>query len=204
VLARQKLWIVLAGLSVTTFAYVMLIHDFLAITKPVRAEALVIEGWIWNRPALQEAVAEFKKGPYQCVICVGGPATANTESDAELAAKRLIELGIDKRMIQILTVSEAVNHRTYRSALAVHDWLRQEKPAITSMNVFTLGVHARKSHVLFQRACGPELKIGIIAGTESGYPVKRWWMSSTGIYLVLRNTVGYLYALVCSPSANQP
>jgi len=178
--------------------YAITIHRFLSVTSPVPAQILVVESWIWSKPAMSEVNQEFKRG-YQLVICVGGPLRgghgAGRPSAAELAKKRLVELGINERQILCLTQPDDGGLRTYNSAVAVRDWLRQERPEATSLNVFTLGVHARKSWVLFQKAFGPGYRVGIMAGTEKGYPVNTWWASRKGIHLVLRNTVGYLYAL---------
>ena len=48
--------------------------------------------------------------------------------------------------------------------------------------------------MLFKRAFGESVPIGVIAGTEDGYNPERWWLSVRGIYTVLRKTIGYLYA----------
>ena len=204
---KAHLKIVGGTLLIGLIIYVIVIQHFLAVTSPVRAEILVVEGWIWDKPAMREVLEEFNKGGYQRLICVGEPLRGRRVSDrksyADLAASRLVELGIEERFIHRLTVSNGEDHRTYSSAFAVRDWVRKEKPAATAVNVFTLGVHARKSQVLFKKAFGPKFEIGIIAGTESAYPVHTWWASRTGIYLVLRNTVGYLYALICPPPESQ-
>jgi hypothetical protein len=80
------------------------------------------------------------------------------------------------------------------SALAVKKWLADSKVETLGINVFTLGAHARKSLVLFKRALGGSVPVGVISGTEDGYDTERWWLSMRGIYTVLRKTVGYLYA----------
>jgi hypothetical protein len=193
-------------LLVAIGAYVIVIHRFLAITKRVVAEVLVVEGWTWDRPGLREAVREIGRGDYQCVICVGeslprGKAPGGTESSASLAARRLVELGIDKERVFEVTVSDPVGYRTFGAALAVRAWLRHERPAVAGVNVFTIGVHARKSYVLYRKALGPGFQVGIIAGPVYSYSVRRWWASPTGTYAVLRNTVGYLYALTVSAPA---
>lgn len=192
---RTAAGILLVGISI----YMVAINRFLSLSSPVPAQVLVLEGWIWSKPAMIEASEEFKRG-YQLVVCVSGPLRAaeapGTRSDAELARARLIKLGIDKRQIHCLTLPGPDRNRTYRSALATREWMGQVAPESTSINVFTVGVHARKSLVLFQKAFGPGYKVGIIAGTESEYPVKSWWASKKGIRLVVRNTAGYLYALL--------
>lgn len=179
--------------------FVSTIHDFLAINKPVRANVLVVEGWVWHSPAMQEAAAEFRRGGYDIVVTVGvlsgwqdgGPMHENS---AARAAQQLKKLGVDDNAIEVLAVPNVDRHRTYASALAVKHWLASSKVDAIGINVVTLGVHARKSLVLFKRAIGEAVPVGVIAGTEDGYESDRWWLSKKGIYTVLRKTIGYLYA----------
>lgn len=175
------------------------IHDFLTITAPVDANVLVVEGWVWDSAAMREAAQEFNRGGYDTVVSVGILSSARESglmqgNSAELAAKRLKEFGLDDRVIKVLAVSNVNQHRTYASALAVKHWLADKKTQVVGINVFTLGAHARKSLVLFKRAFGQSVSVGVIAGTEDSYAPDRWWLSVRGIYTVLRKTIGYLYA----------
>ena len=179
--------------------FVLSIHDFLAISNPVQANVLVVEGWVWESAAMQEVAEEFNRGKYVVVVTVGILAGkqvsgAMDENDAVQAAEQLRKLGVDDHAIEVLTVSNVDRHRTYTSALAVKHWLVDSKVHAIGINVFTLGAHARKSLVLFKRAFGEGIPVGVIAGTEDRYDPQRWWLSMSGIATVLRKTVGYLYA----------
>jgi DUF218 domain len=177
------------------------IHHFLAMNVPVTGDLLVVEGWIWYSPALREAVEEFKRGHYTWLVTVGEPVegageASNYKSSAELAAIRLRELGVNKHRIVELPVHAVRFHRTYASALRVKSWLIRSKTKTSGINVFTLGAHARKSLVLFKRALGPEIAVGVIAGKEDTYNPHLWWLSAKGIYVITRKTLGYLYAVL--------
>lgn len=179
--------------------FVLSIHDFLAISNPVQANVLVVEGWVWESAAMQEVAEEFNRGKYVVVVTVGILAGkqvsgAMDENDAVQAAEQLRKLGVDDHAIEVLTVPNVDRHRTYTSALAVKHWLVDSKVQAIGINVFTLGAHARKSLVLFKRAFGEGIPVGVIAGTEDRYDPQRWWLSMSGIATVLRKTVGYLYA----------
>lgn len=179
--------------------FVLSIHDFLAISNPVQANVLVVEGWVWESAAMQEVAEEFNRGKYVVVVTVGILAGkqvsgAMDENDAVQAAEQLRKLGVDDHAIEVLTVPNVDRHRTYTSALAVKHWLVDSKVHAIGINVFTLGAHARKSLVLFKRAFGEGIPVGVIAGTEDRYDPQRWWLSMSGIATVLRKTVGYLYA----------
>lgn len=193
----------LTGWGVAVLAAVVLftsaVHDFLAINNPVQANVLVVEGWAWNSAAIQEAAEEFNRGRYDVVVTVGVLSTEQgselmQENPATRAAEQLRKLGVENRAIEVLAVPNIDRHRTYASALAVRHWLEDSKVDALGINVFTLGAHARKSLVLFKRAFGQGVPVGVIAGTEYSYDPQRWWLSVRGIYTVLRKTIGYLYA----------
>lgn len=198
----MKRTVVYAGLLalVAVVAFILTIHDFLAINQRVEADILVVEGWVYNHPAMVEAAEEFKQGQYRLLITVGGPTAVeggNLEyaSSAVLAAKQLQDLGVEKRFIVTLSIPESFKHRTYTSALTVKEWLKRSVVSAKGINVFTIGPHARKSLVLFTRALGSSYAIGVIAGTDEEYDPDRWWMSARGIYVISRKLLGYLYAI---------
>ena len=195
---RALQWTAIAGLA-AVILFVSFIHDFLAISEPVDANVLVFESWAWKSAAMQEAAEEFRRGQYDVVLTVGvfpgiKEGELMQENDAALAAEQLRKLGVDANAIEVLAVPNIDRHRTYASALAVKKWLADSKVDAVGINVFTVGAHARKSLVLFKRALGGSVPVGVIAGTEDGYDTERWWLSVRGIYTVLRKTVGYLYA----------
>jgi hypothetical protein len=194
---------------VVGFAIVLTINDFLAINRRVETNILVVEGWVYNHPAIREAAEEFERGQYRLLITVGGPigepkGNPDQQSLAMVAAIRLQELGIDKRRIVVLTVPKVSRHRTYASALALRNWLRDSGTQTTGVNVFTIGPHARKSLVLFGRALGPGIAVGVIAGTDDEYDPDRWWISARGIYVMFRKLLGYLYAVTWPLPENLP
>jgi hypothetical protein len=194
-LAYSSLLALVAGLT-----FILTINDFLAINRRVEADILVVEGWVYDHPAIAEAAEEFKKGPYRLLITVGGPVagvggTPERTSTAALAASQLQELGVEQRLIVALPVPEVSQHRTYASALRVKGWLQNSRFRSKGINVFTIGPHARKSLVLFTRAFGTACAVGVIAGTDEDYDANRWWMSTRGIYVISRKLLGYLYAV---------
>ena len=197
---RRPLTYVSITALVVGLVFLLTINDFLAINRRVEANILVVEGWVYSHPAIREAAEEFERGQYRILVTVGGPNDGVEEnpdqtSSAVLAANRLQELGIDKRHIVALTVPGVSRHRTYASALALRNWLRDSGTQPAGVNVFTIGPHARKSLVLFSRALGPGIAVGVIAGTDDDYDPDRWWVSARGIYVISRKLLGYLYAV---------
>ena len=199
-IVRKKIPLLGIAALFGVLVFVLGINDFLAINRRVDGNILVVEGWIWRSAAMREAMDEFNRGRYAWLVTLGAPAEGATDrtSSAELAAGRLRELGVDESRIVMLAVPWVERHQTYTSAVTLRNWLISSKTETTGVNVFTLGAHARKSLVLFRRALGPEMKVGVIAGTEDTYDTQRWWLSARGTYVVARKVLGYLYA-VCWP-----
>jgi uncharacterized SAM-binding protein YcdF (DUF218 family) len=84
--------------------------------------------------------------------------------------------------------------RTYSSAVALRDWLRRNKVSVDRINIVTEDIHARRTRLLFQKALGDGVAVGIIAVPNADYDPKRWWLYSEGIQEVLRESLAYLYA----------
>jgi len=182
-------------------AFILTIHDFLSITQRVPTDILVVEGWGYDSPTFSEAADEFKRGGYKVLLTVGGPAVAGNKNSeqvsyAVLAANRLQTLGVEPQSMIALSVPDVAHHHTYSSALIVRDWLKRSGSSTKGINVFMLGPHARKSLVLFTRALGSAYPVGVIAGTDHDYDPQRWWLSTRGIYIIARKTVGYVYAVI--------
>ena len=197
---RQRYKLLGLATLAAALAFVLTINDFLAISRPVDGDILVVEGWIWNSPAIREASEEFNRGHYKWLVTVGESiggtgGTPDQKDLAKLAARQLREFGVDEKLIIVLPVSNVTLHRTYASALTLKNWLTRSKIETTGVNVFTVGTHARKSLVLFKRALGPGTNVGVIAGTEDTYNASRWWLSARGIYVIVRKTLGYIYAV---------
>ena len=53
--------------------------------------------------------------------------------------------------------------RTCSAALALRNWFREHHAGVQSINVVTEDVHARRSRLLFQKAFGPGVNVGIIS-----------------------------------------
>ena len=112
---------------------------------------------------------------------------------ADIVSQELIKKGIDQQYIVAISVPSVRRHRTLTKALALEKWIDESSITIAAINIFTLGVHARKSKLLFQKVLGPNFDVGIIAGKEVLYNRNFWWLSLDGIRVVSRNIIGYLY-----------
>jgi hypothetical protein len=193
--------LLIAALGLSSLVYVTAsIHSFLAVTKPVAADVLIVESWLPDY-AMRGAVEEFRRGGYEYIITTGRTLPdlwleSKYRTGAEFAAANLVALGLTTNMIVPLSPADDIRDRTYLSALAVEKWLEAGHPAIRAVNVYTLGLHARRTRLLFRKAMGNKVKVGILAHPDTGYDPKHWWSSSHGFRKVADEGIAYLYARV--------
>lgn len=178
--------------------FVTHVHSFLAASYPIKAEVLVVEGWIPDY-ALKQAIVEFEKGGYQKLITTGLPLErgfylAQYKSYAELAAATLLALDFEQDKLIAIPAQNAIKNRTYASAVALNQWIKTSTLNIKSINLFTFDVHARRSWMVFKQALDPETKIGVIAAATDNYNPKRWWASSGGVRSIMSEGIAYIYA----------
>jgi hypothetical protein len=200
------LLLLLLGMGALVFFRV---QPFLAITDRVPSDIMVVEGWL-PRYAMEAAVSEFKEGSYQHAYTTGGPVQSGDlcasqyESVAQLGAAGLRSVGLSKDVIQEVPCKIKDRDRTYSSAVALRDWLRDRHVGVNSFNVITLGVHARRTRLLYQMAFGDTVKVGIVSVPDDDYPATRWWRYSDGVRSVIGETIAFLYAkLLFKPKGGQ-
>jgi hypothetical protein len=58
----------------------------------------------------------------------------------------------------------------------------------------TLGAHARRTRLLFEKALPKEASVGIIAVENQDFDASHWWRSSQGVRTVVGEIIGYAYA----------
>lgn len=68
--------------------------------------------------------------------------------------------------------------------------VRAKADKLTSCDVITVGVHARRSRELFRRACGPEVNVGVISLEDPECPRDGWWHKRNGWIQMLKEIGG--------------
>lgn len=129
----------------------------------------------------------------------GGPLDKGTPfaeygTYAELTAKTLERMGFDPKVLHAVPARAVRKDRTYASAVALKTWLREHDTAASRINILTVGVHARRTRLLFQQAFGSDVRIGIVSMDEETFDPKRWWRSSQGFRSVMDEAIAFFYA----------
>jgi uncharacterized SAM-binding protein YcdF (DUF218 family) len=191
----------IAALLVVAAGWALLagIFPFLAVTHRVDTRVLVVEGWVPDA-VIQAAIHEFKTGSYERVFSTGGPIewsggyTSDDDTTAIWGKGRLIRGGLRPELVEMAPARVVDRDRTFSSAVALRDWLRAHGVFVQSLNLVTEDVHARRSRLLFQKAFGDGVTVGIIAVPNPDYDIRHWWRYSEGVRDVIGETLAYLYA----------
>jgi uncharacterized SAM-binding protein YcdF (DUF218 family) len=201
-------WLVLVLIvSVAAFYFMQTIQPFLAKTQRVETNVLVVEGWI-HEYATRAAAAEFQSGHYNKIFTTGGPIVGTDGSindfntSASVGAGLLEKDGVAKKFIQAVPSHVAARDRTYGSAIALRDWFRAHNVPVHSMNVLTESAHARRTQMLFQKAFGQNVAVGVISIPDPDYDPRHWWRDSEGVRDVLDESIAYIYAKIFFHPAN--
>ena len=192
-------WLVLTCVTILTgLMGSTKIHSFLAVSEPIEAEVLIVEGWA-DDPVLVGAIAEFERGNYQLILTTGGPVQKGSylgqyKSFAELAAATLIALRVPPERVVAIPTPQVKLDRTAASARAVKQWLAQANLEIRAVNIYSYDAHTRRSWWIFKSILKPEIEVGAIAHPSSYYDSEDWFTSSTGFRTVLSEAIAYIYA----------
>jgi hypothetical protein len=175
------------------------IQPFLSVTHRVDASVLVIEGWI-PRYAIHAGATEFWTGSYNKIFSTGGPVTGtggyinDFQTSASVGADLLKREGLPVQALEMVPSHIIGRDRTYFSAIALREWLDLHDMQVGSMNIVTEGPHARRTRLLYQKAFGPNVRVGIISVPNPDYNPGNWWRYSDGVKDVISEGAAYIYA----------
>ena len=183
--------ILLGGVAVAT------VHPFLSLTVRPEPDVLVIEGWIPDY-ALVEGWNEFQRGHYSVLLTVGGPFRSGVHLDpdddyADLAAYKLRKYMGQTIPVWPVRCPAEKRDRTFTCGVTVKAWLEQHHQNVKTVTIVTVGPHARRSRLLYEKAFGPGIPIGVVAVTNEEYDSRHWWKYSEGVKEIVSEGVAYLY-----------
>ena len=186
------------GLTALALIGMLEIGPFLAVTDPVPGGVLVIEGWVPDY-MLEAAIAEFKRDHYARLFVTGiplqqGAPLSEYKNYAYIGAATLVKLGMSTNDVQAVPTGATRRDRTYAMALSLKHWLREHDMAPAKVNLMTGGPHARRSRLMFEKALGSGVTVGVIAIPANDYDERHWWNSSQGVRVVIGEALAYTYA----------
>jgi hypothetical protein len=191
--------IVFAGVLLASYVFLFRVYPFLAVTHRVDTNVLVVEGWI-HEYAIRTAVEEFRSKSYERVFTTGGPVEGtggyinDYQTSASVGADLLRKNGLANGSLQMVPSRVMDHDRTYGSAVALRNWFREHNLPVSGVDVVTEDVHARRTRLLFQKALGDKVTVGVISVPNPDYDAKHWWRYSEGVKDVFAESVAYIYA----------
>lgn len=186
-------------LFILLWIYAKTAVPFLSPVEPENANIMIVEGFIPDY-AIVEAMHLFENGNYDLMIISGkkrlkGAPLDQYTNDGDFSAATLEKLGFDTSRVRVVAVEDEIQKdRTYESAVAIFQWMKENKITANTLNLVTLGCHSRRSRLLFQKAFGNDFKIGILAISNQSYDAVHWWRSSHGFREVNKETIAWIYA----------
>lgn len=175
-------------------------NQLLSVSRPVAANILVVEGWLPDY-ALQQSLDEFRNGQYEYLVTAGGPLEqgyflSGYGSYAHLAGATLKKLGLPGDRLIEAPAPETLRNRTFESVRSVRAKLNDRGIRIQGINVVSMGPHARRTRLVYQRVFGRNANVGVIAVAPRNYDPNRWWKSSEGVKSVFGEALGWVHELV--------
>ena len=180
--------------------------DLLTVVEPARgpdgrgARTLVVEGWLDARD-LDQALPAIRSGRYQRVLTTGGPVESWDDSPAwasyaDRAAAHLMRRGTGALPVTPVAAPRTEHDRTFRSALTVREWTSAAGAGVDAIDVYTAGIHARRSRAVYRLAFGRDTEVGVLAAANRD-DVRRWWTNSRGAKAVLGEAVSLAWTTCC-------
>ncbi len=173
-------------------------YPFLAVNQLQPGGILVIEGWAPDY-GFKEAMDEFQRHHYDKLYVTGGPVDSGSlltpyKTFAEVGAAILLKLGMSTKDVQAVPAPGVRQDRTWASAASLGRWLREHQANPRQVQLITEGPHARRSRLLFQKALGPGVTVGVTALPVRDFEERWWWCSSAGFRNVTGELLAYFYA----------
>jgi hypothetical protein len=165
------------------------------------ARTLVVEGWL-DRDELRQAALTARNGHYTRVLTTGGPIDPAVDAGgfqnfAVRAAAMLRLHGLTDRPVIAVPAPASAQDRSYLSAVMVRDWAQQNSVALGAIDLYSAGVHARRSWLVYRMALGDAVEVGVLAARPAEFDPRRWWTSSAGAKSTLGEAVGLAWTKCC-------
>ena len=165
------------------------------------ARILIVEGWL-DEADLMQAIEAFRRGRYERIVTTGGPmdgwvGVQSWRTYADRSASYLRQNGLGSVRIDAVPAPASQQDRTFLSAVMVREWAKHSGVALHTVDLFSAGVHARRSHRLFQMAFGADVQVGVLASRPLDVDPEHWWRSSAAAKAVLGELLSVAWTTCC-------
>ena len=113
----------------------------------------------------------------------------NYGSYAELARNKLLNMGIDSSFVIAVPGKETAINRTLATTLAVHDWFKSSNCEVKGINIVSLGNHARRTWMIYNKVFHKSYNIGIMSLPDLKNRNTFWKRTLNTV----RETFGFIY-----------
>jgi hypothetical protein len=113
----------------------------------------------------------------------------NFTSYAELAKNTLLSMGMASSRIISIPCNKVIINRTLTSALAFRDWIKTTNIDIKGINIISMGTHARRTWMTYNKILNEKYNIGIISLPDFGNSYSR----KRRLLKTLRETAALIY-----------
>lgn len=199
---RPTFWgylIIIALVILAVRVSLISIVKFLSLNSPVQSKTMVLEGWVPTY-AIKDAIKYFNDNNYERLIITGIPIVnyefiAPYKSTAEATVLAVRYYGYDDTIYIADIPTNILVDRTYNTAVETKMIFNQNSDWQKNLDIYSVGVHSRRTFTMFKRAFGQDYNIGIIAHRDRTFAPEAWWKSSKGFRSVSNEFLATLYVL---------
>ncbi|RLD85526.1 MAG: hypothetical protein DRJ09_12805, partial [Bacteroidetes bacterium] len=148
--------------------------------------------------SVKKAIQLFRDDHYENMIVTGIPIlkwqpVSGYHNVAEATAAVIRKLGFRDTIYLAPIPASILRDRTYSTAVVTRELFEQHPQWKKSFNIYSVGVHSRRSRLMFEKAFGDDYHIGIYADNDQSFDAVHWWKSSKGFRNVSNEFMAYLF-----------
>jgi len=113
----------------------------------------------------------------------------NYNSSAQLARRHLVSMGLDSSEVIAIPGERVRLNRTLSSVLAFRDWLKISGIEVKGINIVTIGTHAKRTWMTYNKILDKKYNIGIIALPDNKARDSRTYR----VLNTIREVIGIIY-----------
>ena len=172
---------------------------YLSMDAPVGSKTMVLEGYVPTY-AIKDAMNYFRDNGYKRLIITGIPIVnyefiAPYKSTAEATVLAVRHFGYKDTVYIADIPTNILVDRTYSTAVETRLIFDENPEWPKNMDIYSVGVHSRRTYNMFRKVFGRDYNIGIIAHRDRTFDPDHWWKSSKGFRNVSNEFLATFYTM---------